>query len=53
MAEFRGRDGLAAAEDAFEPVAVLFLAFVEMNFVGADDGLDDLGVAGGEGGGVV
>src|SRR5579859_3742937 len=32
MAEFGGRDGLAAAEDRIEPVAVLFLAFIQMDF---------------------
>src|SRR6266567_2410188 len=53
VSKLGGRDGLFAADDALQPVAVLLLAFVELDLVGTDDRLDDRAIAGGERGIVV
>src|SRR3954471_13045597 len=48
MRDFDRRDRLLARADAVEPVAVMILALVEMDFVGFDHRRDDLWVAGRE-----
>ena len=43
VADLGGRDGGFAAPDAVEPVPVLVVALVEMDFVRADDAVEDFG----------
>src|SRR5258705_675885 len=49
MADLGGCGGGFAALDAVEPVTVLVVALVEMHLVGADDGVENLWIAGHEG----
>ena len=49
VADFHGCGGLFARADALDPVEVLLGAGVEVDLVGADDGVEDFGVAGDEG----
>src|SRR6266550_3094619 len=49
MTDLGGRGRGFAALDAVEPIAVLIVALVEVDLVGADDRVEDLRVAGHEG----
>src|SRR3954447_10753809 len=44
MSNLDGSDRRLPAPDALEPVAMLIIALVEMNFVRSDDAIEDLGI---------
>jgi len=44
VAYFGGGDRSFSTLDAVQPVAVLVGAFIEMDFVGTDDAIEDLGL---------
>lgn len=45
MPDVYRRNGLLAGANAIEPVAVLIIAFVKVNFVRSDDSIENFGIA--------